>query len=54
MKLAVAGRLRNYSEVYVTHFGGVAIKSRRREIYLGGAHGGSVRRGHLLSIVSTH
>ncbi|MBI3854833.1 MAG: NAD(P)/FAD-dependent oxidoreductase [Planctomycetes bacterium] len=54
MKLATAGCPRNCSEAYVKDLGAVAIEGGRWEIYLGGAAGGSVRKGDLLCTVSTH
>jgi nitrite reductase (NADH) large subunit len=54
MKLATAGCPRNCSEAYVKDLGAVAIEGGQWEIYLGGAAGGSVRKGDLLCTVSTH
>jgi nitrite reductase (NADH) large subunit len=54
MKLATAGCPRNCSEAYVKDLGAVAIEGGKWEIYLGGAAGGSVRKGDLLCTVSTH
>jgi nitrite reductase (NADH) large subunit len=54
MKLATAGCPRNCSEAYVKDLGAVAIEGGHWEIYLGGAAGGSVRKGDLLCTVSTH
>ncbi|HLY12630.1 MAG TPA: nitrite reductase large subunit NirB [Planctomycetota bacterium] len=54
MKLATAGCPRNCSEAYVKDLGAVAIEGGLWEIYLGGAAGGSVRKGDLLCTVSTH
>jgi len=54
MKLATAGCPRNCSEAYVKDLGAVAIDGGKWEIYLGGAAGGSVRKGDLLCTVSTH
>ena len=54
MKLATAGCPRNCSEAYVKDLGAVAIEGGRWEIYVGGAAGGSVRKGDLLCTVSTH
>lgn len=54
MKLATAGCPRNCSEAYVKDLGAVAIEGGHWEIYLGGAAGGSVRKGDLLCTVKTH
>jgi nitrite reductase (NADH) large subunit len=54
MKLATAGCPRNCSEAYVKDLGAVAIEGGRWEIYVGGAAGGSVRKGDLLCTVDTH
>ena len=54
MKLATAGCPRNCSEAYVKDIGAVAIEGGRWEIYVGGAAGGSVRKGDLLCTVDTH
>jgi nitrite reductase (NADH) large subunit len=54
MKLATAGCPRNCSEAYVKDLGAVAIEGGQWEIYLGGAAGGSVRKGDLLCTVKTH
>jgi nitrite reductase (NADH) large subunit len=54
MKLATAGCPRNCSEAYVKDLGAVAIDGGLWEIYLGGAAGGSVRKGDLLCTVSSH
>jgi len=54
MKLATAGCPRNCSEAYVKDLGAVAIEGGKWEIYLGGAAGGSVRKGDLLCTVDTH
>jgi nitrite reductase (NADH) large subunit len=54
MKLATAGCPRNCSEAYVKDLGAVAIEGGHWEIYLGGAAGGSVRKGDLLCTVSSH
>ena len=54
MKLATAGCPRNCSEAYVKDLGAVAIEGGQWEIYLGGAAGGSVRKGDLLCTVTTH
>lgn len=54
MKLATAGCPRNCSEAYVKDLGAVAIEGGQWEIYIGGAAGGSVRKGDLLCTVNTH
>jgi nitrite reductase (NADH) large subunit len=54
MKLATAGCPRNCSEAYVKDIGAVAIEGGQWEIYIGGAAGGSVRKGDLLVTVKTH
>jgi nitrite reductase (NADH) large subunit len=54
MKLATAGCPRNCSEAYVKDLGAVAIEGGLWEIYIGGAAGGSVRKGDLLITVKTH
>jgi len=54
MKLATAGCPRNCSEAYVKDIGAVAIEGGQWEIYVGGAAGGSVRKGDLLCTVKTH
>jgi nitrite reductase (NADH) large subunit len=54
MKLATAGCPRNCSEAYVKDLGAVAIDGGKWEIYIGGAAGGSVRKGDLLCTVDTH
>ncbi len=54
MKLATAGCPRNCSEAYVKDLGAVAIEGGQWEIYLGGAAGGTVRKGDLLCTVKTH
>ncbi len=53
MKLATAGCPRNCSEAYVKDLSAVAIEGGRWEIYVGGAAGGSVRKGDLLCTVDT-
>ena len=53
MKLATAGCPRNCSEAYVKDIGAVAIEGGQWEIYIGGAAGGSVRKGDLLTTVAT-
>jgi len=54
MKLATAGCPRNCSEAYVKDLGAVAIEGGAWEIYVGGAAGGTVRKGDLLCTVRTH
>ncbi|MBI1816550.1 MAG: NAD(P)/FAD-dependent oxidoreductase [Deltaproteobacteria bacterium] len=54
MKLATAGCPRNCSEAYVKDLGAVAIGNGKWEIYLGGAAGGTVRKGDLLCTVDSH
>jgi len=54
MKLATAGCPRNCSEAYVKDLGAVGIDGGLWEIYIGGAAGGSVRKGDLLCTVKTH
>jgi nitrite reductase (NADH) large subunit len=54
MKLASAGCPRNCSEAYVKDLGAVAIEGGLWEIYVGGAAGGTVRKGDLLCTVATH
>jgi len=54
MKLATAGCPRNCSEAYVKDLGAVAIEGGLWEIYVGGAAGGTVRKGDLLCTVNTH
>jgi nitrite reductase (NADH) large subunit len=54
MKLATAGCPRNCSEAYVKDLGAVAIEGGKWEIYVGGAAGGSVRKGDLLCTVASH
>lgn len=53
MKLATAGCPRNCSEAYVKDIGIVAIEGGRWEIHVGGAAGGTVRKGDLLCTVDT-
>ena len=48
MKLATAGCPRNCSEAYVKDIGAVAIGDDKWEIYIGGAAGGTGRKGDLL------
>ena len=54
MKLATAGCPRNCSEAYVKDIGAVAIEGGLWEIYIGGAAGGTIRKGDLLITVKTH
>jgi len=54
MKLATAGCPRNCSEAYVKDLGAVAIEGGKWEIYIGGAAGGTIRKGDLLCTVDTH
>ena len=54
MKLATAGCPRNCSEAYVKDLGAVAIEGGFWEIYIGGAAGGTIRKGDLLITVKTH
>ncbi len=54
MKLATAGCPRNCSEAYVKDLGAVAIEGGQWEIYVGGAAGGTIRKGDLLCTVDTH
>lgn len=54
MKLATAGCPRNCSEAYVKDIGAVAIEGGQWEIYIGGAAGGSIRKGDLLCTVDSH
>jgi nitrite reductase (NADH) large subunit len=54
MKLATAGCPRNCSEALVKDLGAVAIEGGLWEIYLGGAAGGTVRKGDILCTVKTH
>lgn len=54
MKLATGGCPRNCSEAYDKDLGAVAIEGGKWEIYVGGAAGGSVRKGDLLCTVETH
>jgi nitrite reductase (NADH) large subunit len=52
--MAAAGCPRNCSESYVRDVGVVAVGGGKWEIYVGGAAGGSVRKGDLLCVVETH
>jgi len=54
MKLATAGCPRNCSEAYVKDLGAVAIEGGLWEIYIGGAAGGTIRKGDLLCTVKSH
>ena len=54
MKLATAGCPRNCSEAYVKDIGAVAIEGGLWEIYIGGAAGGTIRKGDLLLTVKSH
>ncbi len=54
MKLATAGCPRNCSEAYVKDVGAVAIGEDNWEIYIGGASGGTVRKGDLLYTAKGH
>jgi nitrite reductase (NADH) large subunit len=53
MKLAVTGCPRNCAEAYVKDLGVVAIEGGQWEIYVGGAAGAHIRKGDLLTTVST-
>ena len=54
MKLATAGCPRNCSEAYVKDIGAVAIGEGKWGIYIGGAAGGTVRKGDLLYTAQGH
>ncbi len=54
MKLATAGCPRNCSEAYVKDIGAVAVGEDKWEIYVGGAAGGTVRKGDLLYTATEH
>lgn len=54
MKLATAGCPRNCSEAYVKDIGAVAIGEGKWEIYVGGAAGGTIRKGDLLYTATGH
>ena len=54
MKLATAGCPRNCSEAYVKDIGAVAVGEDKWEIYIGGAAGGTVRKGDLLYTARGH
>lgn len=54
MKLATAGCPRNCSEAYVKDIGAVAVGEEKWEIYVGGAAGGTVRKGDLLHTTTGH
>lgn len=53
IKMAVAGCPRNCSEALVKDVGVVAVEGGRWEVYVGGAAGGTVRKGDLLGTVET-
>ncbi|KUL24027.1 nitrite reductase large subunit NirB [Actinoplanes awajinensis] len=53
MKLAVSGCPRNCAESYVKDVGVVAIDGGKWEIYVGGAAGAHIRKGDLLTTVSS-
>jgi nitrite reductase [NAD(P)H] large subunit len=53
MKLAVTGCPRNCAEAYVKDLGVVAIDGGKWEIYVGGAAGAHIRKGDLLTTVSS-
>ena len=53
IKMAVVGCPRNCAEAYVKDVGVVATGKGRWEVYVGGAAGASVRKGDLLTTVST-
>ncbi|MEJ5944217.1 nitrite reductase large subunit NirB [Pseudokineococcus basanitobsidens] len=53
IKMAVVGCPRNCAEAYVKDVGVVAVGSGRWEVYVGGAAGASVRKGDLLTTVSS-
>ncbi len=54
MKLATAGCPRNCSEATTKDVGAVAVEGGRWEILVGGAAGSRVRKGDLLTTVTTH
>jgi len=54
LKLATAGCPRNCSEAMVKDLGAVAVEGGKWEIYIGGAAGSSVRKGDILTVVSSH
>lgn len=54
VKLATAGCPRNCSEAYVKDIGAVAVGEDKWEIYIGGAAGGTVRKGDLLYTARGH
>jgi nitrite reductase (NADH) large subunit len=54
IKMAVAGCPRNCSEAMVKDVGVVAVEGGKWEIYVGGAAGGTVRKGDVLATVTTH
>lgn len=53
VKSAVSGCPRNCAEAYVKDIGLVAVEGGRWEIYVGGAAGGTVRKGDLLATVDS-
>ncbi|WP_380170022.1 nitrite reductase large subunit NirB [Kineococcus sp. DHX-1] len=53
LKLGVVGCPRNCAEAYVKDVGVVAVGSGRWEIYVGGAAGATVRKGDLLTTVTS-
>jgi len=54
LKLATAGCPRNCSEATTKDVGAVAIDGGKWEIYVGGAAGGHVRKGDILTVVDSH
>jgi len=54
LKLATAGCPRNCSEATTKDIGAVAIEGGKWEIYVGGAAGGHVRKGDILTVVDSH
>jgi len=54
IKMAAAGCPRNCSEAMVKDVGVVAVEGGKWEIYIGGAAGGTVRKGDILCTVDTH
>ena len=53
VKSAVSGCPRNCAEAYVKDIGLVAVEGGKWEIYVGGAAGGTVRKGDLLATVDS-
>lgn len=53
VKSAVSGCPRNCAESYVKDIGLVAVEGGRWEVYVGGAAGGTVRKGDLLATVDS-